>query len=155
MRHRRNPLLVACLVAVVALFVGPTVRAADYPESTDGFKMLNEDLLAAVKAGEKDKADAIIKGLILPNHEAWFAKTFGDEQGKALDAGYAAELGKFDAQMTRLIETMIKEGRTNVTTYKLTDAADKEATGLQQSALKAMKAAVPLYGVRFAGGGRG
>ncbi|HYE20010.1 MAG TPA: hypothetical protein VEA69_16295, partial [Tepidisphaeraceae bacterium] len=54
-----------------------------------------------------------------------------------------------EADGVKLYEAQLKQNRTNVTAYKLTDPDDKQATGAQRDALTAMKVKVPLYGVRL------
>src|ERR1700693_5462585 len=67
----------------------PTVSQAAYPESADGLKKLIEDIFAAVKSGDKEKATSYFSGLAIPDHAAWFAKMFGPEGGGGLEAKYA------------------------------------------------------------------
>ncbi|HYE21889.1 MAG TPA: hypothetical protein VEA69_25845, partial [Tepidisphaeraceae bacterium] len=77
----RTTKTLAAVWALSVLTIALPARAADYPETPDGLKNLNEDILAALKAGEKEKAAALVKGLVLVDHAEWLKKTFGEELG--------------------------------------------------------------------------
>jgi hypothetical protein len=150
-RSKSRIVAVASLTLVLLLGGPRTVRAADtkYPESADGLAKLTQDVLAALKDGKRDVAASLIKSMVLPKHEAWFVRTFGDEKGKELAGLYAKQAETLEQQITKLFEDQLKQNRTNVKAYKLESADDDNATGLQRQALAAMKEKTPLYGVRM------
>jgi len=144
-------LLVSLAVAFTLIAAGPA-RAAEpvkYPESPEGLEKLTQDIMAAVKDGKTDKAAELAKSMVLPNHEAWFVKTFGEAKGKELAEQYGRQAASFDKDMVGLIEAQLKQNRTNVKAYKLESADDDNGTGAQRAAIAAMKEKVPLYGVRL------
>lgn len=138
-------------VAMMSLLLCTSARAANaaYEESADGLKKLNEDILAALKAKDDAKATQLIKSLELPNAAEFFKKTFGDEMGAKIGENHAKMSQSMTEGLLKSYKSQLAQNRTNVTAYKLTDAESKEATGLQSGAMKAMKQAVPLYGVRL------
>jgi hypothetical protein len=146
--HPRIVVLVASLVLAVS---APRARAADpaYPDTTAGLQKLIEDAIAAVKAGESDKATAMAKAMILPNHEAWFKKTFGDDMGGKLAEDYTKMGPTLETALPKLLAARIKDGRTFASAVKIESADDKEATGAQRKAIESMKEKVPLYTVRL------
>lgn len=151
---KRTPMWMAgCSVLAVVIVAawGVGARAAEpaYPESPEGLKKLTQDVLAAMQGGKEDAAKALIKTMVLPDHENWFKKTFGEEKGKPLAEEYAAMSKNFEAEIAKLFAQQVEKKRTEVSAYKVTDANDREATGGQQAALAAMKQKVPLYGVRL------
>jgi hypothetical protein len=142
----------ACLAGTFVLVALTSARAAEpvkYPESAEGLEKLTQDMLAAVKDGKNDKAAELAKSMVLPNAEAWFVKTFGEEKGKELAAQYATQAASFDKDVIALFEAQLKQNRTNVKAYKLESADDENATGAQRAAITAMKQKSPLYGVRL------
>ena len=143
----------ACLAVTLVVFVALTAaRAAEppkYPESPDGLEKLANDMLAAVKAANKEKAADLAKSMVLPNHEAWFVKTFGEAKGKELAEVYGKQAATLDKDMVGLIDEQLQKNRTDVKAYKLESADDKNATGAQSAAITAMKEKVPLYGFRL------
>jgi hypothetical protein len=146
-----NPRIVLLVASLVLAVSAGRVRAADaaYPDTAAGLQKLIEDALAAVKAGENDKATAMAKAMILPNHEAWFKKTFGDEKGAKFAEEYTKMGPTLETELPKLLAARIKDGRTFASAVKIESADDKEATGLQKKAIEAMKEKVPLYTVRL------
>ena len=153
-------MLLIAAVVTVALTFGPAYAQGTqapgtqpakpaYAETKEGLTKLIQDVLGATKGNEKDKLATLIKGMRLPNHEAWFKKTFGDETGAKLAAEYGDLLKKFDEDITKFFADIVKDGKTQVTVLIVKAPADKDATGLQKDALSAMKAKVALYTVRM------
>jgi len=137
-----------CLIA--ALLTPPT-RAAEpiYPDTADGLKKLMEDTLAAVKAGDKEKASTLIKAMQLPDAKAWFNSTWGEEKGKGMANAYARLEKNFEKDFTKVFEKLAKDGRTYPTVHKIESATDDNASGAQKKAIEAMKQKVALYSVDF------
>src|SRR3954471_15150072 len=98
MSETRSGFVVAafCVLAILCRLSMPRARGADrplaapapaaaeaaQPETTDGVKKLMEDIVAALQANDNDKAATLYKAMLLPDAEAWFTKTYGDEVGK-------------------------------------------------------------------------
>jgi len=104
--------------------------------------------LAVAKTGDKAKVSAWSRELVLPNAETWFKKVFGDELGKKVAAEYATNSKDFE-ELGGLLDDANKRGATEVRVVRVADASDREATGLQKSALEAMKKKGPLYTAMF------
>ncbi len=145
-----------CSFAVLVLFFAfafsqGAAFAADpsYPDSTAGLQKLIEDTLVAVKAGDKEKTVAFVKAMVLPDQESWFKKTFGDEKGKTLSASFNKISGTLETELPKIFEKQLNEGRSVVRATRVDSEDDENATGLQKSALKAMKEKTPLYSVRI------
>src|ERR1051326_4751528 len=97
-------------------------NAAD--DTPQGLVKLINDLLAAAKAGEGPKGAALQKDLVLPDHQTWFGKVFGNVNGTPAAAEYAkwaASLSSSDS--AREFEVPLKDGRTEVHVIRV------EATG--------------------------
>jgi len=136
---------------VVGLALAATGVAAETPDTADGLKAQMDAAVAAAKAGDKEKLAELVKGLILPDYEAWFKEVFGDELGAALAKEYEEVAQHFPPDATKFFDQMATKEGLQVVVTKLDKADDKEARGLQRSALTAMKKPTPLYDVRFLG----
>jgi hypothetical protein len=134
---------------------GPvTPPAGAYPETTDGLKRLWEDLLAAQRAGDQNAINARLQGLILPDHDAWFRKTFGEAQGAKVAAGYAQRMPQFEEAMRKILAERIQKNQVDVRVTRFERANDPVAVGHQKRALELMKQPVPLYSVRMVAPGQ-
>lgn len=151
-----------CLTMMLLIgLVGPLWAAQDkpaldkpaYPDTADGLKKMFEDILAAAKAADKEKVTVLFKSLVLPNHEAWFKATFGDEVGSRLTEEYQVmvdQIAKASAEeMLKSITKTIEEGRTGVLAFRIEKADAERGTGLQKEALAAMKRPTALYTVKL------
>lgn len=111
-------------------------------------KALIDSGLAVAKGGDKAKIASWCKELVLPNPEAWLKRVFGDPLGKKIAAEYA-ESSKDFSEVGGVLEDANKRGASEVRIVRVTAPNDADATGLQQSALGAMKEKVPLYTAKF------
>jgi cell division septation protein DedD len=132
----------------------PGVAAAqpDAPASpaASALKKVFEELLAALQAGRDNEASAIVRSMMLPESEAWFAGTFGETNGKGLAENYLAELAAgLETQMLDDIRAQIAKGRTQVIAYKIEGADDPKAEERQRQAIGRMTQKYALYGVRL------
>ena len=110
---------------------------------------LMEDTLAAFKAGDAARGNALVKRMMLPNAAAWFKSVFGDDVGGKLADEYGKMSPNFVTELAAIFQGRVKDGRTFVSVKKVESATDPNATGYQQQALAAMKTKVPLWTVRF------
>lgn len=146
MSKRLLPLFTVLLLAPVGVLAQ---GKAAYPDTADGLKKMMEDAIAAAKANEMDKLGGLVKSLKLPNHEAWFKGTFGDDVGAKLAKEYGERLDKFEEEVTGLFTDTVKKNRVNVTAYRIDKPDSDRATGLQKDALTAMKRPTALYTVKL------
>lgn len=120
-----------------------------YAESTDGLKKLMTDILEAQRSGDKDKFNSLLKGLELPDAEAWFKKVFGDDKGARVATQYKSNTSALEQDLARLFAKIESDGQTEIKITRLEKADDPQATGNQRDVLSAMKNPVPLYSARF------
>ena len=144
--HKRH--VAALLVAAAALVFAAPARAGQ-PDSEAGLRAAIEELLAAGKAGDANKVEAIARGMVLPDHEAWFRRTFGAELAPKLAAEYEKLIATLEKEFEGLLAQVIKENRTTVRIKSFRKADDPEANGNQKRALRAMKTKVTLYSARL------
>ena len=144
-------------VTAVLMFVSipwTQARAGDYPDTPQGLEQLVHDVVDALKDDKTDTAKQLIGSMVLPNPDAWFTKTFGEDRGKVLAANYAKFTLSFPEMGLKLFQDQVKQNRINVKAYKVEAADDKQATGGQVEAILSMKEKSPLYGVRMIAPGK-
>jgi TonB family protein len=92
-----------CLVALLPTRVNAQAQPAQtpqtavqpgpaYPDSPTGLRAFLQDLVAAIKSNDKPKIDFLWGSTILPDHAAWFAQVFGEQEGARLETNYAKQL---------------------------------------------------------------
>jgi hypothetical protein len=139
----------ALLAVLVPLALAAPARAGQ-PESDAGLKGVIEELLAAGKAGDATRVEAICRQMVLPDHETWFRRVFGAELAPKLAAEYKRLIDQLEKEFDGLLAQVIKENRTTVRVRSFRRADDADANGHQKRALRAMKAQVTLYSARLA-----
>ncbi len=86
--------LVASICVLPVLGEGRT-RGKEGGSATEELRSLMTAGLAAARTGDQAKLEEIARSLMIPNYEAWFKGTFGEEQGTKLAATYKTD---FDRQ---------------------------------------------------------
>jgi TonB family protein len=116
---------------------------APYPASADGLKLLIRDVFAAMKSKDVQKVSTYFSSMTLPEHTAWFTKTFGPTEGGRMDAKYATLLPGLPENLKGIFEYARKDDRTNpeVSLVEKPEAA----SGLGRVIVDAMLTPVPLY----------
>jgi hypothetical protein len=139
---------VALLVLLAPLAVAAPASAGQ-PESEAGLKTVIEELLAAGKAGDAARVEELARGMVLPDHEAWFRRVFGAELAAKLAAEYAKLIATLEKEFDALLAQVLKENRTSVRVKAFRKADAPEANENQKRALRAMKTKVTLYSARL------
>ena len=80
-----------------------------YPESTDGLKTLMSDILEAQKSGNKDKFNALVKSLAVPDADKWFKKVFGDDKGVKVAAQYKSNTSQIEQDLARIFAKVVDD----------------------------------------------
>jgi|SRR5216684_745835 len=73
--------------------LGSKAVAPSVEINPNGLRGLLTDLLNSKKAGDEQAFKALTDGLVVPNHNQWFSKTFGALRGAAIDSVYEKQLG--------------------------------------------------------------
>ncbi len=123
-------------------------EAKTYPATAEGLKQQLEDIHAAIEAGKDAEAKALVAEWKLPDHGAWFKKTFGDARGAKLDAEYSKLVGLVP-QLRGLVAKRYEKGQKQIVIRKIDNPGSMDARGLQAKALRAMKSKVTLWDVSF------
>jgi hypothetical protein len=117
--------------------------------SAEDLKKLMQEMLTAAKAADATKVQTMANALVLPSHEAWFKQVFGDEKGAALAADYGPHTAEFAEQLGGFFAKLVEQGRTEVHTVLIDKSDSADATGLQSTAIAAMKQPMALYTAEF------
>jgi TonB family protein len=151
-------LKVSLSVALFMLFLGAprntnsqasrdnTLAGADsaHPESAAGLRTLIQDMLNAVASESTDKMDSYSSGLTIPNHAAWFAKTFGPEEGARLDAKYSELLPRVSSKLSQRFSHAL-DGRMNDVSISVLEKPANASSGLDRAIIAAMLQPVSIY----------
>ena len=143
--------LVFGLALALAAWALPGIAGeAAVPETADGLKAQMTQVLAAVKADDKEKVEQLTQGLVLPDPEAWFKEVFGDELGEKVAADYTRRVKDLPTGVAKTIARYIEQGYTEVNARKAQKDDDlKDVPGRVRAAFAAMKKPVPLYAAGF------
>jgi TonB family protein len=116
----------------------------NYPESQDGLKALVDDMLAAQTVRDKVKTASYLSNLIIPDHEAWFTKIFGSEEGTRLESKYVELLSQLPDKISQRFKYAIDGQRTDVKITVLQKPIDPSAR-LGRAITEAMLQPIPIY----------
>ena len=122
------------------------------PPTTEGLKMYFQTMLDKAKNGNMKEAEAMARELVIPNHEAWFKKVFGEKAGSRLALDYDKNCKKYygDFHVEQFLQTLVERSEKGIEVVALISPGPK-ATGSQNQVMRAMKKPVPLYSVRVGG----
>jgi len=93
-----------CLAPVL----GRAQTGAD-PSATERLRSLMTTALPAARAGDEAKLKEIAHALAIPNYEAWFKETFGEEMGTKLAAAYKADFERQEKWLPTLFASLSKQ----------------------------------------------
>ena len=114
---------------------------AAYPASPDGLKLLIRDVFTAMKSKDDQEASAYFSSMTLPEHTAWFTKTFGPTEGARMDAKYANLLPDLPENLKGIFEYARKDDRTNPDVSLVEKSG--AASGLGRAVVDAMLTPIP------------
>lgn len=123
--------------------VPPSATVGAYPESGEGLTKLVEDMFGAVKSKDDAKISSYVSALAIPDHNAWFAKTFGGTEGARMEAKYIQLLPSAAKNIRRSFEYALRTEHTNVS-VKLLDAQGATG-GLSRAIVDAMGQPISVY----------
>jgi TonB family protein len=97
-------------LCVVPLAGAAKARARNEGETaTEELRSLMTAALTAARDGEQSKLKEIAHGLMIPNYEAWFKATFGEEQGTKMATAYRTDFSKQENWIPTLFESLSKQ----------------------------------------------
>jgi len=122
---------------------GRGAETAAYLETPEGLKKLVQEVFDAEKAGDPARSEQLYASMAIPDHAAWFAKTFGEAEGARLEAKYNG-LEDATGSLKKRVEAAIQRGQLNIVARIFLKPEDIPME-LQKAFLVAMTSAMPLY----------
>jgi hypothetical protein len=122
----------------------PATPATD-PKALQDLKQQIEDIFAALKnKKQKDRFNALVNDLRLPDEKSWFSTVFGNEIGEAMAKSYADAWPRFQDVLERVFETDHDERRTDISARV---AIGRDVPFLISQVAATMKTPAVLYAV--------
>lgn len=115
-----------------------------YPESAEGLRNLLQDWFAAIKAGNSTRSSQFLETFAIPNHQEWFAKTFGAEEGARLEARYTDLQAEPLDKLTERAAEVVKGGKFSLEVAVFDKSIDKDLP-LHRAISAAMVQATLIY----------
>jgi TonB family protein len=126
---------------------------AAYPDSPKGLQDFLEDLFAAIKTNDKLKIDLLWQGTMLPDHETWFARVFGSQDGASLEVTYSRQLSSTASGPDKTYAFVAGLNTVKFVVSPLAQAAVNRPDSWAKLILLSMKAPVPAYRAEAIGPG--
>jgi TonB family protein len=125
----------------------PSSSSYAYQDSAEGLQRLLQEVLAVAKAGNRSKLGSIVSQMEIPNYEAWFAKTFGQETGAGWAGSYGRDLTMEEKGFQEMFLQMAKqEGEISI--RKVNDTPDPSRGNEESSIVDSLQRPVDIF---FAG----
>jgi TonB family protein len=85
------------------------VSSPGYPNTSEGLQQLLKDAVSAAKRGDRERVSLFVKDMEIPNYEAWYTTTFGQERGESWAEPYGAKMEKNNRAIEDVFGRMSKE----------------------------------------------
>jgi TonB family protein len=95
-----------CLLAIPGL---ARARSSGGDSATEELRSLMMAALSAARAGDQAKLEDVSRNLMIPNYEAWFKSTFGEEMGTKLTAAYKLDFERQEKWLPTLFASLSKQ----------------------------------------------
>jgi TonB family protein len=144
-----RPIALAFLVLVTPFMISAqdsspaNALPATEAVSPDGLKLLIRDVFTAMKSKDDQQVSSYFSSMTLPEHSAWFSKTFGPTEGARMDAKYADLLPGMPENLKGIFEYARKDNRTNPEVSVVEKSGP--SSGLGRAVVDAMLTPIPLY----------
>jgi TonB family protein len=122
----------------------PVMSAPEYAESPDGLKSFLGDALDAMKSGDHARVSSCLSNLAIPDHNAWFAKIFGPEEGRRLEVKYQELLPQLPEAVSKVFKYALDGHRTDIEIKMFQKPVDPKAR-LIRAVTEAMIHPIALY----------
>ncbi len=121
-----------------------------FAEAPEDLAPILDRVMAAAKAGDKKMVETTVKGMILPESDAWFTEVFGAETGKRLAEDYQKDIQQFLPLLRQYLAEAARGGRSKASVTRHEPEGDDGASDRQKKLFAAMKEPVVLYTLRLA-----
>lgn len=148
---KRFAILLFLLTASVSAFPqdsngrsGNLTAPSQYPDSPDGLRTFLQDALKAQGSGDQTLLSSVLSNLGIPDHDAWFVRTFGEVEGQRMGAKYDELLPDMPKNFSKMLKYVLDGNRTVVEVSMFQNAADSKMT-LMKALTDAMVQPIHLY----------
>jgi TonB family protein len=138
--------LATCVPAQQAETGAVSTSVQSSAQSPDGLRVLVGNIFGAVQSGDRAAVSTYCENLLIPDHHAWFLRTFGTDEGSRLDAKYGEILAADSIHYRKLFETVVFHGGTDIQITLLQKPVDPGQSA--PAYVAAMVNPVPLYVVQ-------
>lgn len=125
-----------------------------YSNSPGGLQKLFKEMLRLRKNGDTKALAPYIQSLILPNSDAWFRSSFGDNIGAALAGDYERTRIDIPLSFPDTLRQLQSKHLTSPQAVLFSDSCNPNATETEYPLLLLRTNSQPLYDVRFEYGNR-
>lgn len=162
------PPLSRCILAVVAvlnLFGAAQIHAqnstalpttpaikVDYPDSTSGLEHLVKDVIKAQKADQGERADALLRTMILPEPRNWYDAVFGGDVSEESETLYEKSGQAIPNSLAQFLLSATTRGMNNVVVMRFEKTCDDNSGEDVFGILETRITPVPLYELRLVNG---
>jgi TonB family protein len=80
-----------------------------YPNTEEGLRQLLQEVRATAKSGDEKKVAGFVKDMEIPNYEAWFTTTFGQERGESWAEPYGKNIEKNNRALQEVFGRMARD----------------------------------------------
>ena len=124
-----------------------SIQVGTYKESGADLTRFLRDYLAVLEASDSRKSGQFQTSLVIPNHDEWFHKIFGNTEGPRLESKYLElSIGLQDKSFPVLLTEYAKSGCRDFFVTLLKKPV-KQNDILARGATEAMQVEIPLYEV--------
>ncbi len=116
-----------------------------FPDSPTGLRDFLQNLIAAIKSNDKPKIDSLWGSTLLPNHAAWFAQVFGEQEGVRLETNYAKQLANTASGPGKAYQFVAGLDNLTIQVLPLVQAAVNRPDSWAKPIYLSMKAPVHAY----------
>lgn len=117
---------------------------AAYPNSTQGLEQLASDVFHAFSTKDKSRISALSSECQIPDHAAWFLRTFGQTEGAHLESSYSAWLALSSDEPRKDFQRAFEDQKTQIQVEAF-EKSNPPSAGLLRAWLLAMMEPVAMY----------
>jgi|SRR5580704_839777 TonB family protein len=134
-------------IARVQAQAGPAV-----PDSPAGLQSQLEEIVKIKNKKELKRREQLIGDLRIPDPDAWFASTFGNDDGEKLAATYKNSWDNFEDRFTNMMTDFSQQGRTHISVKQISLPAKPATDAKSESAAADAKTTAVFYSADAAKG---
>ncbi len=133
---------------------GAATFKPDYPESTSGLEHVARDILKAQAQNDADRADALLKSLVLPNAYDWYDRFFGREAADVVGEYYEKASASIPPSLAHIFVDIQQQKFSQIDALRYEKSCDDNAADEAYGVLLRRREPFPIYELRFLSGNK-